>query len=482
VLVPCYKIFFTISDCRYFPHFHKVLFFLLGIIFISSCSKKVQPAALAPVQTESYTTADINKLLEEKSAITINYSISKKAIRDTFQFIVDSVFKEDWIIDEYKIKSKLTRAGEMVVEMNNKDILVELPLFITISKGTFLGNVDASGEVKMSFIAKLDIDTLWNLQTATKLVSHEWTKKPKLNIVGLNLPFESVSNIIINRAKKIIEEGIDQSIRESFNLRSMIMDVTKNYAKPHKIHDLYGGWFYMIPDSAYLSGVVNKQSTINGKIMLTAKTRVTSTESKNIIFPKTPKVRWSDRIKDSSNISLVMDLGYDFLDSLANESIKGQTFEEGGKSITVQSVKVGPLGNKLQITAKVSGSLNGDIILAGTPVYDKYLKILKINDISLSVRSKNVLVSAAAWLLKGKIHRELLKMSEFPLDQKIKDAQKILDKMVDDYYQPYKMQVTASVGNPEIPLFQTKADHLAAGIKFNLYIHALFKDLSFFRG
>lgn len=467
---------------RFKPDFKYFTSIFVIILFLSACSKKIQPDfATSPMAAATYSTTDINKLLEEKSNLVINYSISKKAIRDTFQFIVDSVFKEEWIIDEYKIKSKLSRVGEMVVEMNNKDILVELPLSIAISKGTFLGNVEATGEVKMNFIAKIDIDTLWLLQTNTKLTSHEWTKKPKLNVGGLNLPFESVSNIIINRAKAIIEKGIDQSIKESFNLRSMIMEVTQNYAKPYKIHELYGGWFYMIPDSAYLTGVVNKQSTINGKIMLTAKTKVTSSESKNTLFPKMPKVKWADKLNDSSNISLVMDLGYDFLDSLANENMKGQTFEEGGKSITIQNVKVGPLGNKLQITAKVSGSINGDIIIAGTPVYDKNLKILKINDLSMNVRTNNVLVSTAAWLLKGKINRELLKMSEFPFDQKIKEAQKLLDKMVDDYYQPYKMQVTASVGNPDIPLFQTKADHLAAGIQFNLYIHALFKDLSFFR-
>jgi hypothetical protein len=178
---------------------------------------------------------------------------------------------------------------------------------------------------------------------------------------------------------------------------------------------------------------------------------------------------------------MIMDFSYDYLDSLVNASVRGQTFEDGNRRITIQNVKVGPMGNKLQITTKVSGSVNGEIILVGYPVYDKTTRILKINEMDMSVRTNNVLVSAAAWLLKGKIYRELLKMSEFQLDQKIKDAQKIVDKMVDDYYQPYSMQVTASIGEPDIPLFQTKAENLVAGIQFNIYIHALFKDLSFFR-
>ena len=457
----------------------KIIVFFLFSLFTLSCSTKTLP--VNTIAEKTYSTADVNKLLEEKSIITINYSISKTAIRDTFQYIVDSVFKEDWIIEEYKIKSKLTRSGEMVVEMKNKEILVELPLSITISKGTLLGNIAASGDIRMSFISSIDIDSLWLLRTDTKILKHEWIKKPKLNLGGVNLPFESVSNLVIGRAKQIIEEGIDQSIKESFDLRSMIMEVTQNYAKPYRIHDLYGGWLYMIPDSAYLTGIVNKQSTISGKIMLTARAKVTSGESKNIIFPKMPKVKWADKLRDSSKISMIMDFSYDYLDSLVNASVRGQTFEDGNRRITIQNVKVGPMGNKLQITTKVSGSVNGEIILVGYPVYDKTTRILKINEMDMSVRTNNVLVSAAAWLLKGKIYRELLKMSEFQLDQKIKDAQKIVDKMVDDYYQPYSMQVTASIGEPDIPLFQTKAENLVAGIQFNIYIHALFKDLSFFR-
>jgi hypothetical protein len=460
----------------------RVLFLFVLIISIASCSKKTGiPQNSTLIETTSVSSQDINALLEAKSVITINYAISNKAIKDTFQFIVDSVFKEEFIIDEYRVKSKLTRTAPMNVEMNNKDLLVELPISISISKVTLLGNVEAKGEVRMSFVSNIDIDSIWRLKTNTKLISHQWTKQPKLNVGGFNLPFESVSNIIINRAKNIIEEGIDQSIRESFNLRSMIMGVTQNYAKPYQIHNVYGGWFYMIPDSAYLSGIVNKQNTINGKISLITRTKVTSTKPDKAIFPKMPKVAWVPQIKDSSKISLLMDLSYSYLDSIANAEFKGQTFEESGKSITVQRIKVGPMGTKLQITANVSGSINGDIILTGALSYDKGTKIIKIIEPKMSMRTNNIFVSAATWLLKGKINKELNKMSEFAISDKIKMAQSQIDRLADEYYKPYNMQVTAIIDEPDIPLFQTRAENLTAAIQVKLYVHALFKDLSFFK-
>ena len=455
-----------------------ILFFSL-IFLILSCSKKTNN--ISDTQLNYGVSNDVSSLVEDKSTITINYSIANKALRDTFQFIIDSVFKEEWIIDEYKVKSKITRTAPMNIEMNNKDILVELPISILISKGTFVGNVEAKGEVLMRFVSKLDIDSMWILKTTTKLISHEWTQKPKLNVGGLNLPFEGISNLIINRAKNIVEDGIDQSIRESFNLRSMIMDITQNYAKPYQLHNVYGGWFYMIPDSAYLTGIVNKQNTINGKIMLVTRTKVSSSKPSNTIFPKMPKVAWVDKLKDSSRINLLMDFSYSYLDSIANAAYKGQSFEESGKRITIQNVRVGPMGKKLQITARVSGSFNGDILLVGQPQYNKNLQIIKINDANISVRTNNVITSTAAWLLKGKINKELQKMTEFAVHEKIKNAQQQLDKMVDDYYQPYQMQVTVRIDEPDIPLFQPRAEFLTASISTKLYIHTLFKDLSFFR-
>jgi hypothetical protein len=459
-----------------------ILVFTLSLHACSKSSASMMQANLAPQVVSQVTqpVQEVYKIIEEKSSITINYSITNKSVTDTFQFVVDSVFKEDWYLEDYKVRSKLKRKGPMKVEFSKKDILVELPLSIEVIKETFLGNVSVKGSTIMKFVSNIDIDSTWTLKTKTKLVSNEWTEKPTLS-VGVNLPIEPIADRVMDRIKPMIETGIDQSIRESFNLRSMILEVNKQYSTPYQMHEVFGGWFYMVTDSTYLTPLTNKVGVSSGKIKLTTKTIASSEKPSKLIFPKIPKVAWINSIPDNSKLVLQMDLAYPYLDSIANAEIAGKTFEEGGKKITVHRVRISPLGQKLQIAIQVSGDVDGEIIASGIPIYDKSISTIMIKEIDFAFRTMNILQKAAAWLLKGKIKSELDKATQFPINDKIKLAQTQLDKTIDQYYNPYNMQVTAKLGEPDITLFYPMAEKLTATIVIDAYIHALFKDLSFFR-
>jgi hypothetical protein len=237
----------------------------------------------------------------------------------------------------------------------------------------------------------------------------------------------------------------------------------------------------MITDSTYLTPLTNSAGISAGKIKLTAKTVASSTKPSQVIFPKIPKVAWVNSMSDRSKLVLQMDLSYPYLDSIANSELAGKTFEDGGKKITVHRVRVSPLGEKLQIATLVSGDVDGEIIAAGTPYYDPSIRTVMIKNIDFAFRSKNILQKAASWLLKGKIKSELDKATQFPITDKIKTAQNQIDKMVDQLYNPYNMQVTARLGEPNITLFYPMSDKVTSTLSIDAYIHVLFKDLSFFR-
>lgn len=455
-----------------------LIYFFLVISF--GCSKNITPAATTqsiPI-TKSI---DVDKVLNKKSTFIINYSIANKGLIDTFEYFVDSIYALDWTVPEYDIKTNLKRSGPMKVELSGKDILVELPTNVYVSKSTFLGDIKANGEVKMKFVAKLDIDTNWMLKINTKLIEYDWIKEPKLSAGVISIPFESISNRIFDRLKPMIEKGIDDGVKQSFNLRAMIMDVTKEWSEPYQLHQIYGGWLYMVPDSTFLTGITNRQGVSLGKLAITAKTIVTSTKPNKANFPKIPKLKWLTKLPDSSNLNLQMDLTYAYLDSIAKEGIVGQSFEEDGKKIKIERVKVGPLGSKLSISMIVSGSFNGELVVVGSPVYEKGTRTIKAQDIDISVRTNNILHKAAAFLLKGKMKSELEKTLNFPIESKIKAAQIEIDAMTDTYYSPYKMQVQARLGEPDLPVFFPMADKLTSTISMNMYVSVLFRDLSFFQ-
>jgi len=135
----------------------------------------------------------------------------------------------------------------------------------------------------------------------------------------------------------------------------------------------------------------------------------------------------------------------------------------------------------LSLNVTVSGSFDGDIVLLGVPYYDSFNKMLRVKDIDFELRTSNVLHKAAAWIMKGKIKNELGKAMEFPLKDKLKEAQDEIDRQVYKYYNPYNMNVIAKMGDIDISEVQPKAEKVISTIKMKMYISTFFKDMSFFR-
>jgi hypothetical protein len=217
------------------------LYVLMLCLFSSiSCSKKTT-GAVENVNDERHTIEekDINKLLNEKSYITINYSLNKKGIRDTFQYFIDSYMTDPLHIPEYDLMAVFKRNASMNIEFDGRKVLIELPLSVFVKKKTFLGDIDADGDLVLSLISELNIDPLWQFSTKTRLVSHSWTKKPKLNI-GISIPIETLSNKILERIKPEIEKNIDDNMRSGFDLKSKIQNVSNLTMSPFRLNEVYG--------------------------------------------------------------------------------------------------------------------------------------------------------------------------------------------------------------------------------------------------
>ncbi|MBK7634294.1 MAG: DUF4403 family protein [Saprospiraceae bacterium] len=138
------------------------------------------------------------------------------APKDTFNNAISEVFKGNFDLPEYDVKLTLSKPRPASVEIEGKSVLVVVPITVNVLKKTFLADLTAKGTLEMSFVTDLDIDSLWNMKTTTKLGYHRWIEKPKLSIVGLNLPIESISDAAINRSKSVIESSIDESVRELY--------------------------------------------------------------------------------------------------------------------------------------------------------------------------------------------------------------------------------------------------------------------------
>ncbi|MBL0082681.1 MAG: DUF4403 family protein [Saprospiraceae bacterium] len=197
-------------------------------------------------------------------------------------------------------------------------------------------------------------------------------QKPTIDLGIVDLPIETLANFVIRKTRGEMEKNIDASMATEYNLPLIIQEVAKYTLTPFELDSIYGGWFQMVADSAFLTPAGNTKSYIEGKISLKTQVNLSSSRPKEETFKaRVPPFAWKEQVRDSSLIQLIMELDYDHMTRVARKNFVGNKFTEGGKSIEVLDVVVGKSKGKLQLSVSVKGSFNGQLILEGIPSFDK---------------------------------------------------------------------------------------------------------------
>ncbi len=462
------------STGRFFSLLTRMIYFST-VLLIASCSSSKKSVAIEP-EPDYFVAPDLN------SVININYKIKKQSLTDTFNFVMDDMMKEELKFDDYNATVKLKRIGNVLVEFQGKSALVTIPMQVDVVKKTSIKDFKATGNLEMTFLSNFDIQKDWKLKTETMMVEHKWTKKPAIDLGILNLPIETLANFVIRKTRTDMEKNIDNSMREEYNLPLIIKEVAKYTLTPFELDSIYGGWFQMKADSAFLTPAINTKSYIEGKISLKTQVNLSSSKPGLDHFDiKTPPFAWKEKVRDSSLIQLIMELDYEHLQNVAKKNFVGKKFAESGKNIEILNIEVGKSNGRLQLAVDVKGSFNGKLILQGIPTFDKSKSLLYGDQVDVSVKTGNVLHKAASWLLKGKIKNELDKMLHFNIAENLNQVQEQVNQQVTAMNKKYKMELKATIGSVVIDNMALRPQNINAYISVKLWLGTTLDNLYLFQ-
>ena len=453
--------------------FSAPLFFLYIVLFLS-CSSTKQV-------TTNYEAEPVVPLPDLFSYININYKIKKEGITDTLNTVIDTVFATPIINPEYEITTKLKRTGDVKVEMQNRSFMITLPVDVEVYKKTFIKEFKAFGTLELNIVSDIDVTKNWVLITKTKLVDHTWIKRPKIDLGLINLPIETLSNIILKKIKGEIESSIDESIKQSYDMPAIMRLVAQYTFTPFEMDSVYGGWIQMVPDSTFISSAKNTTYYTEGKISLKTRMNLTSYKPTANYSSVLPVFNWKDNIKDSSLVKLILEFHYDHLASIAKKDVVGKVFQEGDKKIEILDVYIGKKSGKLQVITKVKGSFNGELSIMGNPKYNKLTGDLYLTNIEVSVKSGNVLHKAAVWLLQGKIRNELEKMTHISINQYLATAQNSVDEQVKLMNKKYKFDLNIKLGSINIEDMILRPDRINTYVAMKMRLDTKLDNLYFFQ-
>jgi hypothetical protein len=145
-----------------------------------------------------------------------------------------------------------------------------------------------------------------------------------------------------------------------------------------------------------------------------------------------PRLIVDNTLNNNLQIGLQGLVTYEQATDITKKAIADQvfTFENGKRNVKVNDLKISPSGEKLLVkldltTANQRGKKTGGIVyIEGTPWYDAQTQTIRVKDFDYNLKSKNLLLKSAAWLVNKTFLGQIEEKLVFPLKDYIADAQK----------------------------------------------------------
>lgn len=329
-----------------------------------------------------------------ESSIIFDITTTSEFLSNLLEDALDkAVSSEPMVVNGVEVM--LTRVGKAEILPIGKKVDIFLPLKIRLKREAGLFTVEGNGAIKLHLAVNIDITNALKLKAKSDLVSHEWINKPVLEIGALNIPIETLVNLVLKHHESIITAKIDSSLQQFSDLNELLQGGLADAREKLSELDLKGNRINLDVDELILSepmindGKVNISGIVKPDISINDAAVVQSS-----IVP----FRWmTEEDKNKENIVFVpITFDYDFLEKELRTVLQGM--EVGGKHFDVRSINING-GDELNIRMVIDEPIKAEVFIKGKPVYNEIEGKLILNDIDVKVNPSNFIYKLTAPLV-----------------------------------------------------------------------------------
>ena len=327
-----------------------------------------------------------------------------------------------------KLKLKVQRLGDIQVNWKNNVATYQAPLLVLIEQEIVPKKVlplPKSLALKTEFSLRLvietavDIGTDWKLQPKSKFVTFEWLSDVKT--LGGLIDIKKIVERRIHHQMPEILTALDQTIRDSVHLDRAVSRVWRNIQKPIRINRKEQLVWLKINPIRFEMGSITTDSgnlLIQGRLSATTETLI-GEHPDYTIDSLLPPLSKRISLPDTAYVYLVSEITYADINEVIGRKLKGREFLMSGHTLKVNSAELSGCGSDLVLHLGVQGDVKGDIYFKGTPRYEQDSQRIIIDHFDFEVKTGEVLVAGADWLLHSTFKDQIKDELSFPLAEKI---------------------------------------------------------------
>ena len=215
----------------------------------------------------------------------------------------------------------------------------------------------------------------------------------------------NINDILVKQLKPELSKFakiIDSEIAKQ-DLKPYILPIWK--AVQDDIRIPYTGYLRFQPQSLSVSEINMTGSVLNFNVGISATPSIQSSPWNK---PNIPLPNLSPHKKGSGfEVYTDLRLDYDSLSKQLFEMMKTESFAMGKDKINISALRLFPAAEKLGIEMGFEGTKRGVFYLLGSPHFDNSKNVLALKNVEYDLRTKNVLIKTAKWLLDETIRKKL---------------------------------------------------------------------------
>lgn len=394
-----------------------ILYLAIVLVVFTGCKTTVQ----IEKPRESYLPSGLQPVVSE---LPLHMELDIKKLEAAVNAKMAGLIFEGSNISERDLSIKVWKAQNFTFNVTNNVIEYSIPLKLWSRFawkmerfGLSVGDhYEANGSITLTYRTVISIDKDWKLVSKTTPVNYKWLETPKLNVAGIAVPVTTIASYALAQVDHVITAEIDKALAQSVDLKKYVSMAWDEVQKPRLVNPENNVWIRVTPKDVLVSPFTTAGSKLNMSIALFA-----NIESVMGSKPATgskvplPAFRYVARPASQFNLNIATDVTFDKISEMASRELKGKTFTEGKRSVTITGLSIFGSEGKAVFVADVIGSFKGRIYFTGNMVYNPEKVAVEITSPEFDVKTQSALVKSANWLMHGLILKKITPYLTYPV-------------------------------------------------------------------
>jgi hypothetical protein len=438
------------------------------ILATTGCSspKTLQPEA---AQAAFVSPAPENPISTVALPVQLSFSALEKELNSQFT----GVLYDDPSFENDNVQVKVTKAGAFKLAGFGDTLSVTAPLNVYVKGKYAPGGVEALAIEKdltikpiVTLVTRVRITPDWKMETQT-VARVKWAETPQLVLGPLKIPIQSLLDAVLRKQGDRIGKEIDAAIAQQLNVRKEMEKAWKSAFAPMELDKEYGVYLVMTPMALGIEPLRADGRSVHTGATLQAKVEVITGATAPPKAPAaTPLPRASAKLPAEKGFSttLAASIPYALLETEMQKAFAEEPFDfpDVGRRLLIDAWSFVPQGDRIRVgldfralklgkdgKPMAKKPMKGRVYLTAAPVVNLEKREVAFADVKFELKSKNALVGAAAWMLNGKIEKELASQT-FSFAEYLDEYKRVADGMLQGYPLGAGMQIRGSMKKLEV--------------------------------